>query len=100
MTFADLIWLALVFGIPLAISLRVFQVEPKGRFFLVTWALAVFGTALVFSFAQILLYLLQLNITGLADGLVAIPASMLFALVVGLVTRAKRAHRLQFESGE
>ena len=90
MIFADLIWLVLIFGLPTMISLRLFEVEPKGRAFLATWALSVIGSHLAFIVIALLLALLNIGLFAMFDGLIVMAVSIPVALIVGVIARMKR----------
>ena len=98
MSISDIIFLALVLGLPVLVSARLFQVEPVGRPFLGTYFLAILGTAFVYAAGALVLTVTGLNALGMFDGIFAIMAAIPIALVVGLIVRSRRGNEKTFIS--
>jgi hypothetical protein len=90
MTIPDLIFLALVLGLPIAVSFRLFRNEPDGRPFVATYVLAVIGSSISFGLIALLLTIFPIGGLGLFDGVFALIASMPIALIIGLIVRHQR----------
>ena len=98
MMLPDLLFLALVICLPIAVSIRLFRIEPAQRPFLGTYFLAVFGTSILYGLAALVLSLTNIGGLGMFDGLLATAASIPIAFVVGLVTRHRRSNSTTCES--
>ena len=90
MTFPDLIFLALVVGLPIIVSFRLFQAKPNERPFLATYALAVLGSSLLFAIAAFLLTISGVGGLGPFDGIFEFIISVPVALMTGLIMRRHR----------
>jgi hypothetical protein len=90
----DVLWLGLMIGLPTLVAARLFHVEPEGRWFVATWALAVIGASVGFWVIALLLILLDLNFLGMFDGIVAAGLSIPIAAIVGVVIRSRRARKI------
>jgi hypothetical protein len=89
-TLSDVLFVALVLGLPIAVSVRLFKREPTGRPFLATYVLAVLGSSLLFSAAAFLLMIVGVGGLGPFDGLLAVIVSVPAALLVGIIVRYQR----------
>ncbi|TXC73601.1 hypothetical protein FSZ31_02325 [Sphingorhabdus soli] len=90
MTLSDLIFLSLVLGLPIIVSLMLFRNEPRGRAFLATWVLAVIGSSFLFVTAAFLLTITEIGGLGMFDGIIEFVVSVPVALFVGLAVRRLR----------
>lgn len=86
----DLLWLALVFALPIAVAWRVFTNEPRDRFFVASWMLSVAGSLFVTFIISLLLAILGLGIFGMFDGLITLPVSVIASAIVGVAIRRRR----------
>ena len=93
MTQHDIVFLALVVGLPILVSVQLFRKEPKGRWFIFTYLLAVIGSSLGFLLASLVLALLGVGGLGMFDGLIEFAISLPVALIVGLIIRFRRARQ-------
>ncbi len=89
MTFPDVIFVALVVGLPLAVSLRLFRHEPPSRPFIATYALAVLGSSILFTLAALAMVIAGVGGLGPFDGMFGFIVSVPIALVVGLIVRRR-----------
>ena len=90
MTLYDLIFLALVIGLPIAVSVRLFRNVPSRRPYLATYALAVIGSSILFVVAAFLLMVTGISGLGPFDGIFEFIASVPVALITGLIIRRRR----------
>jgi len=90
MTLSYVIFVVLVFGLPIAVSFRLFRNAPERRPFLATYVLAVMGSTISFGLFALLLTVLQIGGLGPFDGIFAIIVAVPVALIVGLIVRHER----------
>jgi hypothetical protein len=86
----DVIFLMLVIGLPIIVSIRLFHNEPRGRPFFGTYVLAVMGSSFLFALTAFVLALIRIGGLSPFDGFFELIVSVPVALVVGLYVRRQR----------
>lgn len=84
------VFLALVLGLPIAVSVQLFRNEPSGRPFLATYALAVIESSTLFIAAAFVLMVTGIDGLGPFDGIFEVMFSVPLVLIVGLIVRRHR----------
>ncbi len=93
MTLPDLIFLALVLGLPIAVSFRLFRNAPNDRPFFATYALAVTGSSILFALAAVALMVSGVGSLGPFEGVFEVIVSVPVAFIVGLIVRRHRPRK-------
>jgi uncharacterized membrane protein len=94
----DAVFLSLVVGLPIVVSVLMFRNEPLDRPFLATFALTVIGSLIGFVVASLALHVLGVSGLEMFDGAIQFVLSLPIALVAGFIVRANRARRTSFFS--
>lgn len=90
MTLPDLIFVLLVLGLPIVISIRLFSSAPDERPFFATYLLAVMGSSILFVISSFVLALANIGGLGPFDGIFEFVVSVPITFIVGLIVRHKR----------
>jgi CHASE2 domain-containing sensor protein len=92
----DPIFLVMVAGLPIVISVLMFRNEPRERPFFATFALAVIESSITFLIVSLMLFAVGIGGLQMFDGFIEVLLSLPIALVAGITVRAKRARRSSF----
>jgi hypothetical protein len=91
----DLLWLTVVFALPIVIAWRVFTNEPMERFFVASWSLSILGSLFVTFIISLGLAAFDLGIFGIFDGIIILPMSVIVSPIVGVGVRRKRQSEMK-----
>ncbi|WP_116969420.1 hypothetical protein [Blastomonas sp. UPD001] len=91
----NILWLATVVGLPVALAWRVFANEPPKRHFMASWVLSVVGVQVIFFGFVLTLTLAGISPFGMFEGFILLPVSAVTATIIGLVVRKQRQSSLE-----